>query len=762
MNITNKQLISLVEGVKQKDTKSIEFLYNEFYGEIYYICYKILGNTEDAKDIAQETFVEAFVSIDNLKEPLSYKAWISRIATNKSLNFLKHYNRLNIQNVDFLEQLSEIEDIQPQPEEVIIESDIKDTLEGIMNRLPEEQRITLFLFYYQEMTTKEIAELYGCPESTVKSRLTYARKFMRKEVEMMEDKGYKLRCLTALPFIFALFRAEQSATEIIGQGNIINNLNAYIASVPNKPQIGNSATSSYSGVKTGSIVMSGTTKAIIITASALVVATGAIWAGIAISQNSKIQQSSQNSIISEVTSNRSTVSDSIGNEESINSSSEISDTYIKWKYRKVENPTFNDSTYTEVMPYQNKSDLSDELKNKKENLVNPSFTINMDKAKEIIKNNSMIIDEFEFADVRTEQQYPDTENTITIYEFENEIAGFKKGTKEDKTYIFNRNLYLRARQTYSGYTAPNYYKFHIETDTMSQDDIFNLVKEIFGEKLAEWAVYSQTDKEIGEDSENSYSVEINTPNSNGTYILERTVSKKSEEKSLCFEFSIDFKDSNTNLGDAKNYHSCGYDIGYKPIKTNLSLDNMMSTDVGGTDLYNPDEFFNKALDSTGDNTFVCTVLKDVFIETIKYEDGSEYEYYKVIGGPGVDRDGEIVHYTSDEFELYIGVIKNKDGSISIKSFDCTLPTGKIYDDETGLKEDDMQKLLSWEIKKVHQIFGIPESELKDELVHDNIYAILSYTKQADIKLFDQPITVDITFNVYEIGESEVVIEYLNY
>lgn len=232
MNIINEQLIALVDGAKRKDSTAIEFLYNEFYNEVYYTCYKILGNQEDAKDITQDTFVEAFIGIDNLREPLSFKFWINRIATNKSFNFLKRMNKIDVQNPKDVEQLLEVEDVQARPEDIVIDEDVKNTLEIIMAKLPEEQRTTLFLFYYQEMTVKEIADLYQCAESTVRSRLAYARKFMRKEVEKFENEGYKLRCITALPFIFALFNAEKFTITAIGQGNIINILNSYISNIP--------------------------------------------------------------------------------------------------------------------------------------------------------------------------------------------------------------------------------------------------------------------------------------------------------------------------------------------------------------------------------------------------------------------------------------------------------------------------------------------------------------------------------------------------
>ena len=180
MNLNQEDLSLLVLQAKTGDNQAFEKLYTEFYEDVYFTCLKILTNSSDAEDITQDTFVEAYHSLGSLAQPKGFRAWINRIAANKSLNYLKRMNRIHLQDNDEMNQLIDEEDFEASTEDKVIDEDVRSAIEEIMFRLPEEQRTALYLYYYCDMTAREIAEMYGCPESTVKSRLIYARKFIKK------------------------------------------------------------------------------------------------------------------------------------------------------------------------------------------------------------------------------------------------------------------------------------------------------------------------------------------------------------------------------------------------------------------------------------------------------------------------------------------------------------------------------------------------------------------------------------------------------
>lgn len=793
MSIINEQLIALVNGAKQKDTKAIEFLYNEFYGDIYYTCYKILGNQEDAKDMAQETFLEAFISIDSLREPLSFKYWINRIATNKSFYFLKRYNRINIQNVDYIEQLSNIEDIQARPEDVIIEADVKNTLENIMARLPEEQRTTLFLFYYQEMTTKEIAELYQCPESTIKSRLAYARKFMRKEVEKFEDNGYKLRCLTALPFIFALFNTQKSTTSIVGKGNIIEALNAYVASIPiaNANFMNNNAnTIQQQPIQTSNISnnickissISKTTKITIAIVSTVIVLSSTILAGVLIHNKNKSKiptdQDTVSSINTESESNIDDNSQVVSSESSI---LEVSDglpkTLANWEFRDIPAPTFEDSEYIEVKPYTEYINMTDEERNKVELTSSPSFKIDLEKAENFIKNNRLINDEFEIGEGKVERQelfhsednVRNEEETIGVdfkYNIVEGISGYHPNDyiSVDERTLFGGDFRFISTQSYSQYNTPNLYEFYIDTYKASQKDIYNMIKEIFGENIAEWAVYSKTDADVNETSLDTL-VDIYTPNGKCKYLIERYIRKNGEDKSCLFYLKIKITDEGATLIPDSGYYE-HYANGYVPMDMNISLDNLFSIDVDGTDLTKPKGMFNNIFNSTGvDNEYNGTLLTEVKKEYMRFEDGTIYNSYNIEGAITI-KDKYSIATGKDKFSISVGAYYNKDGSLKdIINFEVKLPTGRfetlLEGDNEEVEKQVIAKVLDTSIKKVSEVFEISEKDIKDNLTieGDLVYSTIGQK----VTILGMEKNIDIAFFIYykSIGNVKIIMQKNN-
>ena len=203
---------NLVNGIKQNDNSSIVEFYNEFYKDIYYVCYKITGNEKDAEDVAQETLFRAINKIDLLEPPERLPAWLRTIANNLSINYLKKNRKFDIaDNYDITDDILSEEFLSPKktPEDIVADKEVADILISMIDKLPEEQRITIFMFYYEEMSVKEISETMNCSEATVRSRINYAKKSLRKQVEELENKGIKLRCTAILPFLLTIYSYEK-------------------------------------------------------------------------------------------------------------------------------------------------------------------------------------------------------------------------------------------------------------------------------------------------------------------------------------------------------------------------------------------------------------------------------------------------------------------------------------------------------------------------------------------------------------------------
>ena len=188
--------------------QELEKIYSEAYRAVYWTAMSLLKNEEEAEDIVQDTFVTLIESYDTLKDKSKVTAWLKKIAANKSLNRLTRTKTVAVDD-EFLEDVETVpEDFLPDS---IVESDAmrRIVMDIIEKSLSDEIRRTLILFYFDEMTTREIAETLGVPEGTVRRRLNFARNKIKKEVEKYEDENEtKLFAMAPLPFLSKLFMKE--------------------------------------------------------------------------------------------------------------------------------------------------------------------------------------------------------------------------------------------------------------------------------------------------------------------------------------------------------------------------------------------------------------------------------------------------------------------------------------------------------------------------------------------------------------------------
>lgn len=198
----------LVLQAGQGDRAAFGELYEEMGRSVYFNCLKLLGNTQQAEDITQDTFMKALEKLDSLKEPENFSAWVNRIA----INNCKMYFRKNPRIAE--EESEKIIDDTPDSE--LIPDDYADSEEKrriIMNiidtALTDEQRQTIILYYFDMMSVAEIAEIMECSVGTVTSRLSAARKKIREAVLIYEKKNNdRLHAVMPIPVLSKIFMQE--------------------------------------------------------------------------------------------------------------------------------------------------------------------------------------------------------------------------------------------------------------------------------------------------------------------------------------------------------------------------------------------------------------------------------------------------------------------------------------------------------------------------------------------------------------------------
>ena len=209
------KLTSLVCAVQQGDRQAADELYTAVHQGLYYYISKTVNDPELAQDLLQETFMEIYQTIGNLKEPAAFLKWSRQIAYHKCTAYDRKAKAITVDdNEDGLSVLDTIEEERTEfiPDEALDKEDLKQTIHAMLAELPMEQRSAIMLRYFDEISVKEIAEIQGVAEGTVKSRLNYGRKALQRSVEDYEKKnGVKLHCAGVIPLLLWLFANEVSA-----------------------------------------------------------------------------------------------------------------------------------------------------------------------------------------------------------------------------------------------------------------------------------------------------------------------------------------------------------------------------------------------------------------------------------------------------------------------------------------------------------------------------------------------------------------------
>lgn len=184
-----------------------EKLYRETYKMVYWTCLSLLKNKEDAEDMVQETFIAAFEAYDTLNDKERAAAWIKRIAANKCINKLTRTRTVAVED-EILDNVEAVPD-DFLPASITEDKEKRSIMMNIISEsLSDELQRTLILYYFDELSAREISELIDVPEGTVRSRLDYAKKKIKKGVEDYEKKNNDKLYAMGIPFLTQLFVKE--------------------------------------------------------------------------------------------------------------------------------------------------------------------------------------------------------------------------------------------------------------------------------------------------------------------------------------------------------------------------------------------------------------------------------------------------------------------------------------------------------------------------------------------------------------------------
>lgn len=171
--------------------KEIENIIYEYGDDIYRFCYHLTSSRDMADELYQETFLKAVQLSNKLNKSDNIKSFLMGIAANLWKNFIRKTARRKaiLPETDYEESVPRIQDENIDILGTYVENELIRELRFAVDNLPLKQRIVVNLYYCENVSTEEIGRILHIPKGTVLSRLSKARKILKKEMEM---KGYEV------------------------------------------------------------------------------------------------------------------------------------------------------------------------------------------------------------------------------------------------------------------------------------------------------------------------------------------------------------------------------------------------------------------------------------------------------------------------------------------------------------------------------------------------------------------------------------------
>lgn len=181
--------IEIIQRVKSGDLQAFELLFERYKAKAVRTVYLMTGDIHTTEDIVQEAFTTCYLSLHTLKQPQYFKTWFFKLITRIAWRVMK--KERGIIPTETVGELVEIARLQEGTSlNEMDQATEADFIYSQILKLDYKLQTTLILYYYNELTVKEIAKVMGCLEGTVKSRLYTGRKQLKLHLTKQEE-GYK-------------------------------------------------------------------------------------------------------------------------------------------------------------------------------------------------------------------------------------------------------------------------------------------------------------------------------------------------------------------------------------------------------------------------------------------------------------------------------------------------------------------------------------------------------------------------------------------
>jgi len=175
---TDEQLVSLA---RSGDRDAYGALVARYQGHVYGLAYSLVGRWADAQDIAQETFIRAYLNLEQLREPARFPAWLRRVAFSVAMRWMRTFRPALFEQLDGRVDLDvlEIPDFKPGPAEVVEKRELADAVQHALASLPPKYRVPLTMFHLDGLSVQKVADFLDIPLGSAKSLIHRARRKLK-------------------------------------------------------------------------------------------------------------------------------------------------------------------------------------------------------------------------------------------------------------------------------------------------------------------------------------------------------------------------------------------------------------------------------------------------------------------------------------------------------------------------------------------------------------------------------------------------------
>ena len=184
-----------MRDLRRQDEDAFEEMVNKYQHRVFNIVYRVLGDREEAEDVAQEVFVAVFKHVDGFRGDSKFSTWLFRIATNRAKNRVKYLARRNHQKHQDIDDTPEsnIEENPvggktSRPDKKAMGNELQEIVQEGLQELNDKHRTVIVLRDVENLTYTEISEVLEVAEGTVKSRLYRARSQLKDFVDDRYDE----------------------------------------------------------------------------------------------------------------------------------------------------------------------------------------------------------------------------------------------------------------------------------------------------------------------------------------------------------------------------------------------------------------------------------------------------------------------------------------------------------------------------------------------------------------------------------------------